>query len=310
MVLFTSQGSSSLTDDQDFYSAAIFSVFILSLLIALQNLLVIASVSFYMPKNYSFSAFLFSASITDILRLFGPVSLSLHIYITKNRGALGFSEQDDVLCQAQSWLITFLRMTSTLSIMLLSVDRSISLGAQNFYQKKWKGWNLVAVVLLCWIISAFFASWPMLFDLSDSKPLAFCSRIYCLYKTNSPYSLVFTCIQFSFIVASAGCIFYATNSSRQSLFRASYSSSTGKMAVHKTRHLVHEQYHQKVSKMAALVVGVYSVCLLPWLVRILVHFNTKISNNSHFMFMYLSTRPCHFQMHNYLVNFPTVQEGN
>lgn len=254
--------SRSLTDDYEFYSVAIYVLFVLSLLIALENILVVVSVAYFTPKKYSFSPFICSASIMDILQFFGPVSLSLHAFITKT---VTF-EQDETLCKIQSWLIVFLRMSSTLSILMLSIESCLSVVEQNFHRKKWNGAFVIVIVFACWVFSAFISSWP-LFGVGDSKPASFCPHIYCLSVTkNSVYSIVFASIQLFCVGLSTACSFYATNSSKQSLFRASYSSSTGKMAVQKTRHLVQEQFNQKVSKMAALVVGIYSLCLVPWLV--------------------------------------------
>lgn len=262
MVLYSLDYGASLTDDYTFYKVAIYVLFTLSLLIALQNILVIVSVSYFTPKRYPFSPFMCSTSTADILQLFGPVSLSFHLYINKKADFY----EDKTLCKIQSWLIIFLRMASTISILMLSIDRFLSLTAHNFYRKKWKGIFLIIIVISCWVIAAFTSSWPLIFSVDYAKPVSFSPQIYCLFSRKSLYNLVFACVQLCCILVSCICSFHATNSSRHSLFRASYSSSTGKMAVQKTRHLVHEQYNQKVSKMVAIIVGIYSFSLVPWLV--------------------------------------------
>jgi hypothetical protein len=262
MATLSSRDNSSLTDGDGFYTTSIFILFILSLIIAFENVLVIISIGIFTSKKYSINPFICSLSLADVLQCLGSVSISLHVY-TSDRPQ-GF-QRHFTLCKIQSWLIVFLHMVSTLSILMLAIDRNISLTKQTFYKRKWKGLLLVVIVVACWVCSAFVSSWQAL-HVGYIKPTSFCPHIYCLFTPDSNFAIIFASLHLTLILLCGVSVSYTTSSSRQSLFKPSYSSTTGKMAVEKTRNLVQEECSRKMSRMVSIVVGLYCVCHLPWMV--------------------------------------------
>ncbi|XP_031568708.1 adenosine receptor A3-like [Actinia tenebrosa] len=264
-----SKDSSSLTDQPDFYITTVFILFFLSLIIALENLLVLISIGMFIFKKYSINPFICSLSLADILHFLGPVLISLYIYISDR--PQGF-QQHYSLCKIQSWLTVFLQMTSMLSIVMLAIDRNLLLTKPVFYERKWKGLLLVVVVITCWMLSAFLSSWQMLSS-EDVKPTRFAPHIYCLFTPSSSFAISFASIHLFFVLVCVVSVIY-TSSSRNSLFRAEYSSATGKIKVKKTRNLVQEEYTRKMTRMVSIVVCLYCASHLPWMVAIFLgYFN-------------------------------------
>lgn len=257
----SAEHSSSLTDEPAFYTTTICVLFFLSLIIALENLFVLISVGIFTFKKYSINPFIFSLSLADILHFLGPVLISFYIYITDIPQGI---QSHYSLCKVQSWLIIFLHMTSMLSIVMLHMDRNLSLVKPVFYKRKWKGILLIVVVIICWLLSAFLSSWQMFSDVV--KPTSFAPHIYCLFSPNSGFAISFASLHPFFIVICVVSVIYTTSSSRNSLFRAEYSSVTGKMKVEKTRNLVQEEYTRKMTRMVSIVVCVYCIAHLPWMV--------------------------------------------
>lgn len=251
----------SLTDEPGFYTTSIFILFFLSLVIALENLLVLLSVGIFTFKKYSINPFICSLSLADILHFLGPVLISFYVYNSDRPQGI---QQQYSLCKAQSWLTVFLHMTSMLSILMLAIDRNLSLTKPTFYKRKWKGLMLVVVVIACWMLSAFLSSWQMLSEVV--KPTRFAPHIYCLFTANSSFAISFASLHLFLIVVCVISVIYSTSSSRNSLFRAEYSSATGKIRVEKTRNLVQEEYSRKMTRMVSIVVCLYCITHLPWMV--------------------------------------------
>ncbi|XP_031570960.1 5-hydroxytryptamine receptor 5B-like [Actinia tenebrosa] len=265
-----SKDGSSLTDEPGFYTTTIFILFFLSLIIALENLLVLISIGMFTFKKYSINPFICSLSLADIFHFLGPVLISLHIYISDRPQGL---QQHYSLCKIQSWLTVFLHMTSMLSIVMLAIDRNLLLTKPVFYKRKWKGLLLVVVVITCWMLSAFLSSWQML-SAEDVKPTLFAPHIYCLFTPSSSFAISFASIHLFFVVVCVVSVIYTTSSSRNSLFRAEYSSATGKIKVENTRNLVQEEYTRKMTRMVSIVVCLYCASHLPWMVAIFLgYFN-------------------------------------
>ncbi|EDO35093.1 predicted protein [Nematostella vectensis] len=259
--------SSNFVEDDDFRQTSVILLVVASCVIACGNGLVLIAISRFTYKTYTLNPFIASLSLGDILHL-GPAAVALYVYVTHENQ--GFNDLI-TLCNVQAWLMVFLRMVASFSVLLIGVDRTLSLSTPKFYHFRWRGRLLYSLVLAIWIIAAFLASWPLFAGNGAITEFKDAPRIYCLFNPYGEFALFFALFNTVLVLISAVFIWSILSSSRRTLFSARFSNSSGRVLIEKRCNLAHEQCSRMMSGMAAAVIGLYCLCLAPLTVAIFLN---------------------------------------
>ncbi|XP_068697235.1 type-1 angiotensin II receptor B-like [Montipora foliosa] len=265
--------SENVNGEQTFNSASpeirialITTVFVVSFIILAGNLLTVVSILCFTKRKSTFSFLLVTISLIDILNILGPNVVSLFVFFDKGNNFYKYF----TLCRLQAWSIVFLRCAATLAITLLGLDRFFITLTPRFYRKQWKGKLFVAFFFGKWIISAFIATWPLLWldGFHVSKDTGY---TFCLFLYENPVAGFFVVFLMCLLLVSCLCFYAIFSTSNKGSFSTKLRKDDGFSFSAKQRevsHLADPTDNKDLTILAALVVAVYFCCLLPWMIAI------------------------------------------
>lgn len=251
------RASSSETSEIHLSFAVI--LFAFSFLILAANLLTIISVLHFTNRKNTFSLLVVSLSLTEVLNVLGPNGIALYVFFDKDKGFQNLF----TLCRVQAWLVVFLRVSASLVITLLALDRVFATALPRFYHKGWKGKLFVLFFFGFWMCAAFLATLPLLwlqgFHVSTDSQGAF-----CLFTYNSSFARFF--VLFLLCLLAICCFSFYPMFSMSN--KKSFSTTDLDLASSKQRIAARDVHasSKQLSCMVTLVVVVYFCCILPWMV--------------------------------------------
>ena len=251
------QATSSETSAIHFSFAVI--LFAFSFLILVANLLTIISVLQFTNRKNTFSLLIVSLSLTEVLNVLGPNAIALYVFFDKDKGFQDLF----TLCRVQAWIAVFLRVSASLVITLLALDRGFATALPRFYHKRWKGKLFVLFFFGIWMCAAFIATCPLLwlegFNVSSDT-----QGTFCLFPYNSSFARFF--VLFLLCLLAICCFSFYTMFSMSN--RKSFSTTDLDLASSKQRISARDVHmsSKQLSRMVTLIVVVYFCCILPWMV--------------------------------------------
>lgn len=271
-------------DSSQIQKTLIVFVFVASLFILVGNLLTIISVLFFTKQKSTFSLLLTALSLTDVLSVLGPNAIALFVSLDKSK------EFRDLftLCRVQAWMIVFLRITVTLIITLLTLDRAFIAVFPHFYRKQWKGKLFVVFFFVIWIVASFVATWPLLwldgFHVSKET-----ENTFCLFEYENPFGGFFVLFLFFSLAVCCFCFRIMFSKGNRKSFSTKRARLDEDLGFSKQNDIVGRDAHsdtKELSRMVALVVAIYFCCILPWTVSKslkCIHNNTRSVNYKKFV---------------------------
>ena len=271
-------------DSSQIQKTLIVFVFVASLFILVGNLLTIISVLFFTKQKSTFSLLLTALSLTDVLSVLGPNAIALFVSLDKSK------EFRDLftLCRVQAWMIVFLRITVTLIITLLTLDRAFIAVFPHFYRKQWKGKLFVVFFFVIWIVASFVATWPLLwldgFHVSKET-----ENTFCLFEYENPFGGFFVLFLFFSLAVCCFCFRIMFSKANRKSFSTKRARLDEDLGFSKQNDIVGRDAHsdtKELSRMVALVVAIYFCCILPWTVSKslkCIHNNTRSVNYKKFV---------------------------
>lgn len=252
----------SLSEISKIHMVVIVVICVFSFLILAGNLLTIISVLQFTKRMSTLSLLIIAVSLTEVLSMLGPNGIALYMFFDKNK------EFGDLftLCRVQAWLVVFLRITESLVITLLALDRVFLTAMPHFYHKHWKGKLLVLFFFGVWICAAFIATLPLLwlegFHVSNDA-----QEIFCLFPYNSSFARFLVLFLLCLLVICCFSLYTMFSMSSKKSFSTKLSTSKD-LASSKKQIVARDVYSStnQLSRMVALVVVIYFCCILPWLV--------------------------------------------
>ena len=270
-------------DSSQIQKTLIVFVFVASLFILVGNLLTIISVLFFTKQKSTFSLLLTALSLTDVLSVLGPNAIALFVSLDESK------EFRDLftLCRVQAWMIVFLRITVTLIITLLTLDRAFIAVFPHFYRKQWKGKLFVVFFFVIWIVASFVATWPLLwldgFHVSKET-----ENTFCLFEYENPFGGFFVLFLFFSLAVCCFCFRIMFSKGNRKSFSTKRARLDEDLGFSKQNDIVGRDAHsdtKELSRMVALVVAIYFCCILPWTVSKslkCIHNNTRSANYKKF----------------------------
>lgn len=270
-------------DSSQIQKTLIVFVFVASLFILVGNLLTIISVLFFTKQKSTFSLLLTALSLTDVLSVLGPNAIALFVSLDESK------EFRDLftLCRVQAWMIVFLRITVTLIITLLTLDRAFIAVFPHFYRKQWKGKLFVVFFFVIWIVASFVATWPLLwldgFHVSKET-----ENTFCLFEYENPFGGFFVLFLFFSLAVCCFCFRIMFSKGNRKSFSTKRARLDEDLGFSKQNDIVGRDAHsdtKELSRMVALVVAIYFCCILPWTVSKslkCIHNNTRSVNYKKF----------------------------
>ena len=243
------------------HTALVVTLFVLSIFILLGNLLTTVGLLLFTRRRNTLSLLISALSFSEILDVLGPGAVVLYVYFDRD---MNFYERF-TLCRLQAWLIVFLRITSSLLITLMGLDRIFAFSFPQFYQQRWKGKIPTAVVLAIWIFAAFVATWPLLW-LEGYRLSRDGLNASCTFPYNGVFAAIFVLFLFLFLSFSLFCFCSICVPANKESFSTTKSLSHGTMSIPIQQVTKRANNARKLSRMVALVIVVYSLHILPWMV--------------------------------------------
>ena len=252
-----------LSETPEIHMVVIVVLFVFSFLILAGNLLTIVSVLQFTKRKNTLSLLIIALSLAEVLTTLGPNAIALYMFLDKNKE---FKELF-TLCRVQAWLVVFLRIAESLIITLLALDRVFLTAMPHFYHKHWKGTFFVLFFFGIWICAAFIATWPLLwlegFHISSDT-----REIFCLFPYSSSFARFFVLFLLCLLVICCFTFYTMFGMSSKKSFSTKLSIKKDVLASSKQQIVARDVYSstKELSRMVALVIGIYFCCIVPWLV--------------------------------------------
>ncbi|XP_070832698.1 trace amine-associated receptor 7f-like [Chaetodon trifascialis] len=259
-------------------TALAYSLFIISLVTVVLNLLVIISISHFRQLHTPTNLLLLSLAVTDFL--LGLVVLPSEIFRSRNCWFLG-----DIMCVLLNSLSLSISFASIANIVLISIDRYVAICYPLLYASRITTKRVQACVCLCWLYSFVYNSLLTKDDLAQPGKLNSCSGICLLVIDNTPGIVDFTV---TFIVPITAIIFLYTRVFlvvvSQALAMHSQTAVVSLSVTVKTK-----KSELKAAKALGTVVAVFLMCFFPYHCATLLQDTTDSFQIS---FIILCINPC------------------
>ena len=262
-------------------------LFVISIFILAGNLLTILSILLFTKRKNTFSLLLIALSLTEVLNILGPSTISLSVFFDKGNDF----HQVFTLCRVQAWTIVFLRIAATLIVTLIGLDRVFITVMPCFYRKQWKAKLFVAFFFGTWIVAAFIATWPLLwldgFHVSEDT-----RETFCLFQYNNPFAVFFVLFLCFMLVVSCLCFCTIFSVSNKKSFSTKLATNDNFDSSKQRVALMDRDVHsddKQLTRVAAVVVALYFCCLLPWMVSLLWEYSPFSSIFSSLNFFFIKT---------------------
>ena len=235
---------------------------VISFLILAGNLFTVVSIFCFIKRRNTSSFLLITISLIDILNILGPNTVSFFVFFDKESNF----HNDFTLCRIQAWAIVFLRSASALAILFLSFDRVFITVTPRFYRKKWKGKLFVAFFFGKWVVSAFIATWPLLwlnaFQISKDT-----RDTLCLFLYENPFAGFFVVFLLCSMLVCCLCFYVIFSTSNKKSFSTEAAKDEEFGYNTKQVSLVDSTDEKDLNGLTSVLVGVYFCCIMPWMVR-------------------------------------------
>lgn len=256
------ESATGLTKDPAIHAAVVITLFVLSVFILVGNFLTIISILCFTKKNTTVGLVISSVALTEVFNVLGPNIITIYVYFADED-----LSQHSTLCKIQGWLLTCLRVATSLLICTLSLDRMLAVFTRHFYKRRWSEPLSKIILFSVWILSAFVATWPLL-GFGELSSTTDGSNVYCFFSYNNRFAIFVVVFLLSQVLFNIACscilVFRAPSTTLGADPSLSHENvGMGKRLQNPARHL----HQRSLTRMCGFVAGVYSLCFLPWIVR-------------------------------------------